>query len=63
VNTSFQLGGALVLAIVTAVYSASVDATASPEAILDGFRHALLVPLGAALIGVAVTANGLRHQH
>jgi EmrB/QacA subfamily drug resistance transporter len=50
-NTSFQFGAALVLAIVTAVASAATPAHATPAGILDGFHAALLVPLGAAVIG------------
>ena len=37
-NTSFQFGGALVLAIVTAVNNAYTGTDGSPEALLDGFR-------------------------
>jgi MFS family permease len=62
VNTSFQFGGALVLAVVAAVYSASVDTATSPSAVLNGFHHALIVPLIAAIAGAAVTATGLREQ-
>jgi EmrB/QacA subfamily drug resistance transporter len=51
-NTSFQFGGALVLAIVAAVYNANVGPGGSPSAILDGFHAALLVSVGAALLGI-----------
>jgi MFS family permease len=51
VNTSFQLGAALVLAVVTAVASANTTG-GSPEDILAGFHAALFVPIGAALLGV-----------
>lgn len=51
--TSFQFGAALGLAGVAAV---NVAATASnaPGALLDGYRAALLVPLAAAVVAVAV---------
>jgi len=66
INTSFQLGGAFVLAVVTAVASASTGSDASPDAVLDGFHAALYVTIAAALLGllamlhrrpVAVTAE------
>jgi EmrB/QacA subfamily drug resistance transporter len=52
VNTSFQFGGALVLAVVTAVNSASAGAAGSPAGILDGFHAAIAVSLAVALLGV-----------
>jgi MFS family permease len=51
-NTSFQFGGALVLAIVTAVNNANVGHGGSPQAVLDGFHAALFVSVGAGLLGV-----------
>lgn len=60
-NTSFQFGGALVLAIVTAVDNANVGAGGSAQALLDGFHPALVVSLIAAVLGVAaVTLRGRR---
>jgi len=56
VNTSFQFGGALVLAAVAAVNNANVGANGSPQGLLDGFHAALFVSVIAASIGVAVTA-------
>jgi hypothetical protein len=53
VNTSFQFGGALVLAVVTAVNQASAGPGGSPAAVLDGFHAALFVSLAAAVLGVA----------
>ena len=54
-NTSFQFGGALVLAVVTAVNSASAGSGGSPEALLDGFHAAIIVSLVVAALGVAAT--------
>jgi hypothetical protein len=51
-NTSFQFGGALVLAIVTAVASSRSGLGTSPESVLSGFHAALFVALGAAVLGV-----------
>ena len=56
VNTSFQFGGALVLAITTAVNNAANGSAGSPQALLDGFRAAAVVSIVAAGLGVAVTA-------
>ncbi len=55
VNTSFQFGGALVLAVATAVNSASAGSGGSPEALMDGFHAAIVVSLVVAALGVAAT--------
>jgi Na+/melibiose symporter-like transporter len=56
VNTSFQFGGALVLAVATAVNNAANGAGNSSQALLDGFQAAAVVSVIAAGLGVAVTA-------
>jgi hypothetical protein len=56
VNTSFQFGGALVLAIATAVNDAAAGSGGSPSELLDGFQAAVVVSVIAAGLGVAVTA-------
>jgi EmrB/QacA subfamily drug resistance transporter len=53
VNTSFQFGGALVLAAVTAVNTANAGDGRSAQALLDGFQPAIVVSLIAAALGVA----------
>ena len=59
VQTSFQLGGAMGLALVTAVIDSGVSgssaAAGSDAALLDGFHPAILVSLGIAVLGAAVT--------
>jgi EmrB/QacA subfamily drug resistance transporter len=60
VNTSFQIGGALVLAVATAVVSANTGAGESPQAILDGFQAGIVVSVLAAGLGVLVTGLHLR---
>ena len=61
INTSFQFGGALVLAVVTAVNNANTGAGGSGQALLDGFHPAIAVSLVAALCGVlAMTIPGRR---
>jgi MFS family permease len=59
VNTSFQIGGALFLAIAVAVNDANAGADGSPQALLNGFHAALIVPVIAAALGAAATAAGL----
>jgi Na+/melibiose symporter-like transporter len=51
-NTSFQFGGALFLAIVTAVNNANVGSDGSAQALLDGFHPALAVSVIASLLGI-----------
>jgi EmrB/QacA subfamily drug resistance transporter len=62
VNTSFQFGGALVLAVVTAVDAAAAGAGATPEALLHGFRSAIVVSVIAAVLGVVATASRPRRS-
>jgi MFS family permease len=52
VNTSFQVGGALVLAIVSAVASGSGD-------IVDLYRTAIGVVVGVAVLGLVVALAGI----
>jgi sugar phosphate permease len=64
VNTSFQLGGALILAIVTAVITSRTDGSANPTdaTLLDALHPALLVIGAAALLGFATGLTGLRRS-
>jgi MFS family permease len=55
-NTSFQFGGALFLAVVTAVNNANVGPDGTPQALLQGFHAAWIVSLIAALLGVTAMA-------
>jgi hypothetical protein len=59
VYTSFQVGGAIGLAIATAVIDAGTSASSSPAgsaaALLDGFHPAILTSLAIAVIGIAIT--------
>nr|WP_281386679.1 MFS transporter [Jiangella mangrovi] len=58
-TSSFQFGGALGLAVVTAAVVAGSGPGGSD---LNTFRTALLVPLTGAVIGVLVTGSGLRRR-
>ncbi len=60
INTSFQIGPALVLAATTAVNDSYAGHGGSPEALLAGFHAALFVSLAVAVLGVAATAFGIR---
>jgi EmrB/QacA subfamily drug resistance transporter len=51
-NTSFQFGGALVLAIVTEVISANTGADGSSQSVLDGFKAGIVVSLVIAALGL-----------
>jgi EmrB/QacA subfamily drug resistance transporter len=62
VSSSFQVGGALVLAVSTAVNNAAAGPGGSPQALLDGFHAAIVVSVIAAGLGALVTAVGRRPQ-
>ncbi|MEU2857448.1 MFS transporter [Streptomyces mirabilis] len=59
-NTSVQVGGALFLAVVTAVVTANSSAGSSPQAVLDSYRPGLIVVTGVAVAGLLITLPGLR---
>jgi len=61
-NASVQFGAALVLAVVTAVNTAATGDDGSSQALLDGYRSALVVPVVAVVVAVLVTAPGLRRR-
>ncbi|GAA2748134.1 MFS transporter [Kitasatospora cinereorecta] len=58
VNTAFQVGSAIVLAVTTAVITGGSGGGQSPQAQLDGYRPALLLVTGVALVGLVVTLVG-----
>jgi EmrB/QacA subfamily drug resistance transporter len=57
-NTSGQVGGAIVLAVVTAVLTSGGSGTMS----IASLRSAIVVSLVLALVGVAISATGLRSR-
>ncbi|MER7404621.1 MFS transporter [Streptomyces sp. NPDC000070] len=61
-NTSVQVGGAIFLAVVTAVVTANSpeQGNASPQAVLDSYRPGLVVVTLIALAGLLITLTGLR---
>ncbi len=58
-NTSFQFGGALALAVVAAVVNANTGPAGTPQALLDGFKPALVVPLLVGVLGIVAMTSGL----
>jgi MFS family permease len=58
-NVAVQFGAAVGLALAAAVNVAATGDERSAQALLDGYRAALVVPVAAALLGAAVTAAGL----
>ena len=62
VNTSFQFGGALVLAVATAVNNANARGDGTAQGLLDGFHAAIVVSLIVAVLGVAAIAARRRPQ-
>jgi MFS family permease len=59
-NTAFQFGAAIGLAVVATVVVAATGQAGDPEALLDGYRAGLVVPVAGALLALAVTLPGLR---
>jgi MFS family permease len=57
VQTSFQVGGAIVLAVITAIVT--TQATGSPSEVVDGYRMALEVVLAVSAVGLAIVVGGL----
>jgi predicted MFS family arabinose efflux permease len=58
-NTSFQLGGAVGLAIVTAVVTSQTGKGSSPQAVIDGFRPGIAVATTIGLVGLLVSLAGV----
>ncbi|MGW0731949.1 MFS transporter [Streptomyces sp. NPDC002851] len=65
-NTSVQVGGAIFLAVITAVVTGSESGgaggagAASPQQVLDSFRPGLVVVTAVAALGFLITLTGLR---
>jgi EmrB/QacA subfamily drug resistance transporter len=61
-NTSLQVGGAVGLAVVTAVLVANGEGRTGPDALLAGFTPALVVITGFAVAGLGVALSGIVHR-
>jgi predicted MFS family arabinose efflux permease len=62
VQTSFQVGGAIGLAVVSAIVTGRAGASTDATVLLDAYRTALIVVAGIAVAGLAVALSGLISQ-
>ena len=62
VQTSFQVGGAFVLAIAAPVVTAQAGRSTDPQTLLDAYRPALAVVAGLSVVGLAIALSGLLPQ-
>jgi EmrB/QacA subfamily drug resistance transporter len=60
VSTSFQVGGAIVLAVVSAVVTSQTGSATDASSLLDGFRPAIAVTTLVAALGLVVAFSGIR---
>jgi len=59
-NTSSQVGGAIVLAITTAVIGSQSHGVTAPSGMLSAYKPALVVITGITVLGLLLGAYGLR---
>jgi MFS family permease len=59
VQSSFQIGGAVGLAIVAAVVTAQAGASTDPGVLVDAYRTAIVVTVVIAALGLLVALSGL----
>jgi MFS family permease len=59
VQTSFQVGGAIGLAVVSAIITGHAGGSTDPGVILEAYRTALIVVTGVAIAGLAIALSGL----
>jgi hypothetical protein len=59
VQTSFQIGGAVGLAIVTAVVTGHAGGSTDPDTLFEAYRIAVGVNLAIAVAGLLVALSGL----
>jgi MFS family permease len=62
VQTSFQVGGAIGLAVVSAIITSQAGGSTDTGVILDAYRTALIVVTGIAIAGLAIALSGLVPQ-
>ena len=62
VQTSFQVGGAIGLAVATAVVAAQAGGSTDPGTLVDAYRGAIGVSVVAAAIGLVVALTGLASE-
>jgi EmrB/QacA subfamily drug resistance transporter len=59
VQTSFQVGGAIVLAIASAIVTSQAGTSTDPGTLLDAYKTALYVVAGVGVLGLVVQLTGL----
>jgi MFS family permease len=59
VQTSFQVGGAVALAIVTAIVTARAGGSTDPGVLLDAYRSGIRFEVGVAAVGVLIALGGI----
>jgi EmrB/QacA subfamily drug resistance transporter len=62
VQTSFQVGGAIGLAVVSAIITGRAGGSTDTGVILDAYRTALVVVTGVAIAGLVIALSGLLPQ-
>src|SRR3954470_13946803 len=60
VQTSFQVGGAIALAVVSAIVTAQAGGSTDTSTLLDAYRSAMVVTAGVAVAGLLVALTGTR---
>lgn len=63
VNTSFQVGGAIVLAVVSAIVTSRSGSATDAASLLDGYRPAIAVVTLVAGLGLIVALMGMARRH
>jgi predicted MFS family arabinose efflux permease len=61
-QTSMQVGAAIVLAVTSAIIASTPTGSASPQAVLDGFRPGLVFAAAVSILGAAVAVAGLLRE-
>lgn len=59
VNTSFQVGGAVMLAITTAIVASQAGLSTDPQTLIDAYRPALGVIAALSAVGLIVALSGV----
>jgi EmrB/QacA subfamily drug resistance transporter len=58
-NTSFQIGGAIILAVITAIVTSKAGASKDPSVVLAAYKPAIAVIAGLAAVGLLVSLSGV----
>ncbi|HWH19176.1 MAG TPA: MFS transporter, partial [Solirubrobacterales bacterium] len=58
-NTSFQVGGALILAVITAIVTSKAGGSKDPSVVLAAYKPAIAVIAGLAAVGFLVSLSAV----